>query len=62
MLLVGTLDTEGKWLYQQALALRLEGIVGKRLDSLYFPGIGSPDWLTIKRPGAVPAERFRSRR
>jgi ATP-dependent DNA ligase len=33
MLLVGAVDTEGKWLYQQALALRLEGIVGKRLGS-----------------------------
>ena len=61
MLLVGTLDTEGEWLYQQALALRLEGIVGKRLDSLYFPGVRSPDWLKIKRPGAVPPERFKLR-
>ena len=59
VLLVGTLDTEGEWLYQQALALRLEGIVGKRLDSLYFPGVRSPDWLKIKRPGAVPPERFK---
>ena len=61
VLLVGTLDTEGEWLYQQALALRLEGIVGKRLDSLYFPGVRSPDWLKIKRPGAVPPERFKLR-
>jgi bifunctional non-homologous end joining protein LigD len=59
VLLVGTLDTEGKWLYQQALALRLEGIVGKLLDSRYFPGIRSRDWLKIKRPGVVPPERFR---
>jgi len=61
VLLVGTLDTEGEWLYQQALALRLEGIVGKRLDSLYFPGIRSSDWLKVKRPGAVPPERFKPR-
>ena len=50
VLMVGTLDTEGEWLYQQALLLRLEGIVGKRLDSLYYPGMRSPDWLTVKRP------------
>ena len=61
VLMVGTLDTEGEWLYQQALALQLEGIVGKRLDSLYYPGIRSPDWLKVKRPGAVPPERFRGR-
>ena len=62
VLRVGTLDSAGEWLYQQALALQLEGIVGKRLDSLYYPGIRSPDWLKIKRPGAVPPERFKSRR
>jgi bifunctional non-homologous end joining protein LigD len=61
VLVVGTLDTEGEWLYQQALALNLEGIVGKHLDSHYFPGIRSSDWLKVKRPGAVPPERFRRR-
>ena len=58
---VGSLDTEGEWLYEQALELQLEGIVGKHLDSQYFPGIRSSDWLKIKRPGAVPLERFRGR-
>ena len=62
MLLVGTLDSEGEWLYRQALALQLEGIVAKRLDSQYFPGIRTPDWLKIKRPGAVLPERFRNSR
>ena len=62
MLLVGALDLEGEWLYRQALALQLEGIVAKRLDSQYFPGIRTPDWLKIKRPGAVPPERFRNSR
>ena len=59
---LGTLDTEGEWLYQQAPLLTLEGIVAKRLDSKYFPGIRTPDWLKIKRPGAVPPERFRNSR
>ena len=59
VLVVGTLDTEGEWLYEQALALQLEGIVGKRLDSLYYPAVRSSDWLKVKRPGAVPPERFR---
>jgi bifunctional non-homologous end joining protein LigD len=62
VLSVGTLDTEGEWLYQQALALRLEGIVAKRLDSQYLPGVRTSDWLKIKRPGAVPPERFRNSR
>ena len=38
MLVVGTLDTEGEWLYEQALSLQLEGIVGKRLDSQLSAG------------------------
>ena len=59
---VGTIDTEGEWLYQQALALKLDGIVGKRLDSPYVPGTRTTDWLKIKRPGAVPPERFRNSR
>jgi hypothetical protein len=39
---VGTLDSEGEWLYRQALALQLEGIVAKRLDSQYFPAFAHP--------------------
>ena len=43
-----------------ALALLLEGVIGKGLDFQYFPGVRSPNWLKIKRPGAVPSERFRN--
>lgn len=50
---------DGDWLYQQALALQLEGIVAKRAGSLYSTGKRSSDWIKVKRPGAVPAERFR---
>ncbi len=51
-------ELDGHWLFEQALALRLEGIVGKRADSTYQPGVRSPDWVKIKRPGAVAPGRF----
>lgn len=50
---------DGDWLYRQALALQLEGIVAKRAGSHYADGRRSSDWVKVKRPGAVPAERFR---
>lgn len=50
------------WLYARALELELEGIVAKRADSLYRPGERSPDWFKLKRPGAVPPERFHRKR
>ncbi|MBO4120304.1 hypothetical protein J5T34_06060 [Cupriavidus gilardii] len=49
---------DGDWLYQQALALQLEGIVAKRAGSPYAASKRSSDWVKVKRPGAVPAERF----
>jgi bifunctional non-homologous end joining protein LigD len=57
-LLVTGVQGQGKWLYQQAQALRLEGIVAKRLGSPYRPGERSADWLKVKRPGAVVAGSF----
>jgi bifunctional non-homologous end joining protein LigD len=51
---------QGEAMYQAALLMGLEGIVAKRLAAPYQPGARSRDWLKIKRPGAVPAERFRS--
>lgn len=57
--LVVTGVSDGVWLYQQACALKLEGIVSKRLDSIYQSGTRSSAWLKIKRPGAVPAQRFK---
>jgi bifunctional non-homologous end joining protein LigD len=50
---------DGEWLYQQAVSLELEGIVAKRADSVYQMGVRSDNWLKIKRPGAVLAERFK---
>lgn len=51
-------DKPVSWLYSHALDLHLEGVVGKRADSIYRPGERSPDWFKLKRPGAVPPERF----
>lgn len=47
---------DGAWLYGHALSLGLEGMVAKRAGSVYRPGERSPDWLKIKRPGAVPLQ------
>jgi bifunctional non-homologous end joining protein LigD len=47
------------WLYAQAVALELEGVVGKRADSPYVPGERTKNWFKLKRPGAVPPERFK---
>ena len=58
MLYVTDVD-DGEWLYGHALALGLEGVVGKRAGSVYWSGARSREWVKIKRPGAVPPERFR---
>jgi bifunctional non-homologous end joining protein LigD len=59
VLYVAHVEEGGDQLYAQACALELEGIVCKRLGSPYVGGERNGDWLKIKRPGAVPAERFR---
>lgn len=50
---------DGGWLYDTALRIELEGVVGKRLGSTYQDGKRSADWFKVKRPGAVPPERFK---
>jgi len=59
VLLVKDLPGRGVWLYEQACALKMEGIVSKRLDSQYESGKRSTKWGKVKRPGAVRPERFR---
>ncbi|AGW94587.1 hypothetical protein N234_31565 [Ralstonia pickettii DTP0602] len=49
---------DGAWLYGHALTLGLEGVAGKRAGSVYRSGERSRDWIKIKRPGAVPPQRF----
>jgi bifunctional non-homologous end joining protein LigD len=55
---VGHFDEDIPRLFNDAvLGLHLEGLVAKRDDSIYVPGIRSRDWVKVKRKGAVPAER-----
>lgn len=57
---VGHFDgKQGEALYSQAVAVKLEGLVAKRLGSKYVPGIRTADWIKCKVPGAVPPERFK---
>ena len=62
MLVVDGVRGRGVWLFMQALELSVEGIVSKRVDSPYQSGVRSSAWIKIKRPGAVPPERFRHSR
>jgi bifunctional non-homologous end joining protein LigD len=50
------------WLYAQALALELEGVVGKLAASPYLPGQRTKYWFKLKRPGAIPPGRFKHKR
>lgn len=53
-------EGQGTWLFKGPVhQLKLEGIVAKRLDSVYRPGVRSPDWVKVKRKGAVPPKRFK---
>jgi bifunctional non-homologous end joining protein LigD len=58
-LIVSEIPENGVGLFQAATELKLEGIVAQRLAAAYRPGVRTGDWLKIKRPGAVPAERFK---
>jgi len=43
-----TIEKQGKAFYELAKQQELEGIVAKRLDSLYYPGKRTKDWIKIK--------------
>lgn len=60
VLVVDHLEEFGTTLFREAvLPLKLEGMVGKRLDSHYQPGQRTVDWVKVRRPGAVAAQRFK---
>ena len=40
---------KGEDYFQAALKMGIEGIVAKRLDSVYEPGMRSPNWIKIKK-------------
>jgi hypothetical protein len=42
------------------LELPIEGVMAKRRDSIYGPGVRSPDWAKIKRPGWQVGRNWRS--
>jgi bifunctional non-homologous end joining protein LigD len=60
VLAVGHFDEQIERIFNDAvLGLKLEGLVAKRMDSFYLPGMRTRDWVKVKRKGAVPAERFK---
>jgi DNA ligase D-like protein (predicted ligase)/DNA ligase D-like protein (predicted 3'-phosphoesterase) len=42
-------EEQGEAYYEIALRKGMEGVMAKRKDSLYFPGVRSNDWLKIKK-------------
>jgi bifunctional non-homologous end joining protein LigD len=47
--LVEYFENDGLSLFEVAIAHGLEGVMAKRLDSLYIDGKRSPDWLKVKK-------------
>lgn len=47
--LIDSFSENGEDYFQAALKMGIEGVVGKRLESLYLPGTRSPDWVKIKK-------------
>lgn len=62
VLYVSDLPAREEFFAQAVEPLALEGFVAKRRDSMYRPGVRSPDWLKVKRKGAIAPERFRAMR
>ncbi|MDM0053559.1 RNA ligase family protein [Variovorax sp. J22R115] len=57
VLAVGHFDSDIDRVFNEAvMQLNLEGLVAKRMNSVYLPGVRTRDWVKVKRPGAVPAE------
>jgi len=48
ILFAAHVERDGTGLYEEARKSGIEGIVGKRADSPYRPGVRSPDWVKIK--------------
>ena len=60
VLVVDHMEEQGTLVYQHAvMALKLEGMMAKRLASTYQSGERSRDWIKVKRAGAVRPERFK---
>jgi bifunctional non-homologous end joining protein LigD len=59
ILYVSHFEEDARPVFEQVVAMKLEGLVAKRADSVYAPGKRSTDWVKVKRKGAIPAERFK---
>jgi bifunctional non-homologous end joining protein LigD len=46
--LVDYFEADGKSIFEAAVKNGLEGVVGKKIDSVYSSGRRSPDWLKVK--------------
>lgn len=60
LLYVGDFPADAGLFEQVVIALRLEGFVAKRKDSIYVPGERTFDWRKIKRSGWQEGRRWRS--
>ena len=47
--IVDSFPEKGEDYFQAAQKMGIEGVVAKRLDSMYLPGIRSSDWIKIKK-------------
>ena len=47
--IVEYVEGEGESFFQASVNLGLEGMVAKRLDSIYEPGVLSRTWVKVKR-------------
>ncbi|MEB0114262.1 hypothetical protein QN397_23560 [Variovorax sp. RTB1] len=62
ILYVGHFESDRDLLFTaELLPLELEGLVAKKADSIYEPGVRSSDLVKVGRQDAVPSERFKSR-
>jgi bifunctional non-homologous end joining protein LigD len=59
LLVVESVPANGLELYAATVQLKLEGLVAKQCDNPYLAGQRSSMWRKLKRPGAVPPERFK---
>lgn len=61
VLFIGDLPADAK-VFQAIVGagLQIEGVVAKRKASTYQPGVRSPDWLKIKRPGWNAGREWKS--
>jgi bifunctional non-homologous end joining protein LigD len=60
LLYVGDFPADAGLFPQVVLALKLEGFVAKRKDSIYLPGERTFAWRKVKRPGWQEGRRWRA--